>query len=124
MPRFKRTRSELDETESESGDRGPPTLRPRSHKRNKNAPSTDVKLRSSPQKLTVYIVATKLGANRTVAGLSSLVEESADYILAKSAEEADVIITGIGMRQRLERSVSAELIDKKPLLNQNGWRSR
>ena len=111
MPVFKRTRSKFDETDSESG--GSPTIGNRKNKRNKalvNPPATHPKLRTSPQKLTVYIVEVKLGDNHTVAGLSKLVQESADYALAKSAEEADVVITGIGMRQRLERSIAAELI--------------
>ena len=43
-------------------------------------------------------------------GLSELVKDSSDYALARNADEADVIITGIGMRQRLERSISTELI--------------
>jgi len=110
MPAFRRTRSNVDDTDSESG--GSPTIGKQSNKRNKvlgNAPATDGKLRSSPQKLAVYIVAAKLGADRT-AGLSKLVGESADYILAGDADEADVIVTGIGMQQRLERSISAELI--------------
>ena len=112
MPVFKRTRSKVDET-SDSESNGPPTIGTRSNKRTRNlekAPHTDPKLRSSPQKLTVYIVAVKLGADRTVAGLSKLVKESSDYALAKNAEEADIIVTGIGMRQRLERSISTELI--------------
>ena len=111
MPGFKRTRPKVDETDSESD--GSPTINKRSDKRTKptvTVPATDRKLRNSPQKLAVYIVAAKLGANRTVVGLSHLVEESSDYSLAKSAEEADVIITGVGMRKRLERSVSAKLI--------------
>jgi DNA polymerase mu len=111
MPRFKRTHSKLDDADSESD--GEPTIGKRLNKHTKppkNAPATHRKLRSSPQKLTVYIVAVKLGANRTVARLSNLVNESADYTLATNAEEADVIITGIGMRRRLERSIPAELI--------------
>ena len=111
MPVFKRIRSKVDETDSESS--GSPTIGKRSNKRTKalrNKPATHTKLRSSPQKLAVYIVAVKLGANRTVAGLSKLVRESADYALAKDAEEADVVVTGIGMRQRLERTISTELI--------------
>ena len=111
MPAFKRTRSKVYETDSESD--GPPTIGKRSNKRNKalgNHSATHPKLRNSPQKLTVYIVEVKLGVDRTVAGLSKLVRESVDYALADNAEEADVVITGIGMRQRLERSISAELI--------------
>ena len=112
MPVFKRTRSNVDETDSESG--GLPTIGKRSpNKRNKavvDPPATDRELRNSPQKLAVYIVEVKLGANHTVAGLSKLVKGSADYALAKNAEEADVVVTGIGMRQRLERSIPAELI--------------
>lgn len=111
MPRFKRTRSKVDETDSESGES--PTIGNQSKKRTKrtgNIPATDRKLHSLPQELTVYIVAVKLGGNRTVAGLSNLIEESTEYALAENAEEADVIVTGIGMRQRLERSISAELI--------------
>lgn len=112
MPRFKRTRSKVDETDSESGG-GSPTIGKQSNKRNKpveNIPATHRKHGDSPQKFMVYIVATKLGTNRTVAGLSDLMNEGTDYALAKNAEEADVIVTGIGMRQRLERSISAELI--------------
>lgn len=112
MPRFKRTRSKVDETDSESGG-GSPTIGKRSKKRNKsvgNIPTTHRKPHSSPQKLMVYIVAARLGTNRTVAGLSDLMKESTDYALAEEAEEADVIVTGIGMRQRLERSISVELI--------------
>lgn len=110
MPAFKRTRSKVDETDSESGG-GSPTIGKRSNKRNKalgNASATHT--RTSPQKLAVYIVEAKLGANRTVAGLSKLVKESADYTLAKNSKEADVVVTEIGMRQRLERSIPAELI--------------
>lgn len=112
MPRFKRTRSNVDETDSESGG-GSPTIGKRSNKRIKrteNLPATHPKLRSSPQKLMVYIVAAKLGTNHTMAGLSDLMSESTDYSLAKNAEEADVIVTGIGMRQRLKRSIPVELI--------------
>jgi len=111
MPVFKRTRSKVDETDSESGES--PTIGKRSNKRNKalvDPPTTHRELRNSPQKLAVYIVEVKLGADHTVAGLSKLVKESADYALAKNVEEADVVITGIGMRQRLERSIPAELI--------------
>jgi hypothetical protein len=112
MPTFKRTRFKVSETDSsESG--GSPTIGNRSNKRTKvvgNAPATRRKPRSSPQKFAVYIVAVKLGANRTVDGLSKLVEDSSEYALAKNADEADVIVTGIGMQQRLERSISAELI--------------
>jgi len=111
MPVFKRMRSKVDETDSESG--GEPTIGKRLNKRNKtlvNPPATLHELRTSPQKLTVYIVEAKLGANHTVAGLSKLVKASADHALAENAEEADVVITGIGMRQRLERSIPAELI--------------
>jgi len=143
MPVFKRTRSKVDETDSESG--GSPTIGKRLNKRNKargNAPATNRELRSLPQKLAVYIVAVKLGPNRTVAGLSKLVNESADYALAKNAEEADVVVTGIGMRQRLERSISAELIVScgcpshilwdvnrdprtgSPSSNRSGWKSQ
>jgi len=143
MPVFKRTRSKVDETDSEPG--GTPTIGKRSNKRNKalgNAPAADRELRGSPQKLAVYIVAVKLGPDRTVAGLSKLVKESADYALAKNAEEADVVVTGIGMRQRLERSISTELIvscDRpshilwdanrdprtgSPSSNRSGWKSR
>lgn len=106
MPYFKRTRSNIDETDSEFD--GSPTIGKRSVKR-RNV--SNHKFRgSSPQKLTVYIVAVKLGADRTFAGLSKLIKESVDYVLAKDPDEADVIVTGIGMRQRLERSISAELI--------------
>ena len=113
MPTFKRTRSKVNETDSsESG--GSPTIRNRSNKRTKaveNAPATNRDLRNSPQqKLAVYIVAVKLGPNRTVDGLSKLVEDSSDYTLAKNADEADVIVTGIGMQRRLERSISTEII--------------
>lgn len=45
-----------------------------------------------------------------VDGLSKLLKDSSDYALARNADEADVIITDTGMRQRLERSISAELI--------------
>ena len=113
MPRFKRTRSKVDDdTDSEPGG-GPPTIGKRSNKRKKpveNAPASYHKRRNSPQKLMVYVVAAKLGADRTVAGLSDLIKESADYALARNAREADVIVTGIGMRQRLERSIPAEFI--------------
>jgi len=114
MPTFKRTRSKLDKADSSESDAdGSPTIRNRSNKRTKpvgNAPATHHKLRGSPQKLAVCIVAVKLGANHTVDGLSKLVKDSSDYALARNADEADVIVTGIGMRQRLERSISAELI--------------
>lgn len=114
MPRFKRTRSKVDETDSESGS-GPPTIGKRSSKRNKpvgNAPNPH---HTSPQKLmAIYIVAAKLGTDRTVAGLSDLIKGNVDYTLAKHAEEADVIVTGIGMRRRLERSIPAELIVSYP----------
>lgn len=113
MPRFKRTRSKVDETDSESDGSETPTIGKRLNKRSKpigNPPGAHRKLRSSPQKLMVYIVAAKLGAGRNLAVLSDLVEESTDYALAKNPEEADVIVTEIGMRQRLERSISAELI--------------
>lgn len=146
MPVFKRTRSKVYET-SDSESNGSPTIGNRSNKRTRalgGAPSADHKLRHSPQKFMVYIVAVKLGTNRTAAGLSKLVEESPDYALAKNAEEADIIVTGIGMRQRLERTVSAELIvswgrpshtfwesdancyprTRSPSLNPSGWKSR
>lgn len=113
MPDFKRTRPRVYETDSESDVYGPPTIGKHSVKRTKctiTVPATDRKPRSPPHKLAVYIVAVKLGANRTVVELSRLVEESSEYSLAESAEKADVIITGIGMRRRLERSVSAGLI--------------
>ena len=147
MPTFKRTRSKVNESDSsESG--GSFTISNRSNKRTKavgNAPATHHKLRNSPQKLAVYVVAVKLGANRTVDGLSKLVKDSSDYTLAKSADEADVIVTGIGMRQRLERSISTEIIvscrcpyhptfwehnanhharTRSPSSNQSGWKSR
>lgn len=145
MSTFKRTRFGVDETDSsESG--GSPTIRNRSNKRTKavrNAPATYRKPRNLPRKLAVYIVAVKLGANHTVDGLSKLVEDSSDYTLARDASEADVIVTGIGMRQRLERSISTELIvsccsilifwehnadhyprTRNPLSNQSGWKSR
>jgi hypothetical protein len=111
MPHFKRTQSKVDETDSESG--GSLTIGKRPNKRNKSlgsAPAIHCELRSSPQKLAVYIVAPKLGTNHTVAGLSNLVQGSADYDLARNAEEANVIITGTGMRQRLERSIPTGLI--------------
>ena len=108
MPAFKRTRPKVDETDSESG--GSPTIGKRLNKRNRSLGNPPTTHRNSPQKVAIYIVEVKLGANRTVAGLSKLVKESADYTLVENAEEADVVITGIGMRQRLERSVSAELI--------------
>ena len=98
----------VDETDSESGG-GSPTIGKRLNKRNKPAGNV-TRLRGSSRKLMVYIVATKLGTNRTVAGLSDLMKESTDYALACNAGEADVIVTGIGMRRRLERSVSAEFI--------------
>ncbi|KAF9777864.1 hypothetical protein BJ322DRAFT_514143 [Thelephora terrestris] len=116
MPRFKRTRSKVDETDSESG--GSPTIGKRSNKRNKlteNAPATDCPPRSLPQKLAVYIVAAKLESNR-IKELSNLVEESTEYSLAKNAGEADVIVTGTGVRERLERSVPVAIIDQKPIL--------
>ena len=112
MPTFKRTRPKANETDSESG-RGSPTIGKRPNKRSKDFRNASVRHRepsNSPQKLAVYIVEAKLGANRTVAGLSRLVRESPDYTLAKNAEGADIVITGIGMRQRLERSISSELI--------------
>ena len=97
------------ETDSESG--GSPTIGKRSNKRTKeSAPAIDYKLRSSPRRLAVYIVAAKLGTNHTVDGLSKLMKDSSGYALAENADEADVIVTGIGMRQRLERSIPAELI--------------
>lgn len=102
----------VDETDSEVG-RRTPTIGKRSNKRNKpvgNVSTAHPRPPGSPQKLMVYIVAAKLGTNRTVAGLSDLIKENTDYALASNAGEADVIVTGIGMRQRLERSVSAELI--------------
>ena len=111
MPVFKRTRSKVDETDSESD--GSPTIGKLSNKRNKslvNPFATRHKPRNSPQKLAVYIVEAKLGANYSVAGLSKLVKESADHALAENAKEADVLITGIGMRRRLERSIPTELI--------------
>jgi hypothetical protein len=136
----------VDETDSESGG-GSPTIGKRSKKRNKpvgNTPATHLRLHGSPQKFMVYIVEAKLGTNRTVAKLSDLVRESTDYALARNAGEADVIVTGIGMRQRLERSVSAELIVccyystthlvehganglpriRSPSSNQSGWKNR
>jgi hypothetical protein len=110
MPRFKRTRFKVDETDSESG--GSPTIGKRSNKRNKlteNAPATDCPPPSSPQKLAVYIVAAKLESNR-IEELSNLVEESTEYSLARNSEEADVIVTGTGVRERLERSVPVAII--------------
>ena len=109
MPTLKRTRSKVHETDSESSDA--PTIGNQSTKRTKGgASATHHKLRSSSEKLAVYIVAVKLGPGRTLDGLSKLVEDSSDYVLAKNGDEADVLVTGIGMRKRLERSVSAELI--------------
>jgi DNA polymerase IV len=111
MPAFKRTRSKVDETDSESG--GSPTIGKRSNKSNKtlgDTPATHRKLHNLPRKFAVYIVGVKLGADHTMAGLSELVRGSADYTLAKDAEEADVVITGIGMRKRLERSIPTNLI--------------
>lgn len=111
MPGFKRTRSKVHNTDSESDES--PTIGNRSNKRNKplgNPPATHYELRNFSQKLAVYIVAAKLGTNRTVADLSDLVRGSTYFTLAKNAEEADVVVTGVGMRKRLERSIPAELI--------------
>ena len=143
MPTLKRTRRKAHETDSESS--GSPTIGKQSTKRTKGkAPTTHHKPRSSSVKLAVYIVAVKLGPGRTVDGLSKLVEDSSDYVLARNVNEADVFVTGIGTRQRLERSVPAELIvscsfpihvfreynpsryprTRNPLSPQLGWKSR
>ena len=143
MPTLKRTRSKVHETDSEPSDS--PTIGNQSTRRTKGgASATHHKPRSSSRKLAVYIVAVKLGPGRTLDGLSKLVEDSSDYVLAKNVDEADVFVTGIGMRRRLERSVSAELIvscyrpthifwkcnashylrTRNPSSHQLGWKSR
>lgn len=76
---------------------------------------------SEPDKrLKVYIVQAKLSADE-VASLYALVDhhsvnESLDFELTPSPRDADVIVTAVHMRKRLERHIDWALAKEKPIV--------
>lgn len=94
-----------------------------SSKRRRQSHSSSSILKKTLPNVKVYIVHAKLDA-ATLVELNALAEKHVEHV-CRNAEDADVILTAVGMRKRLERHVpwsiavsisSTELILRSPQL--------